>query len=71
VDTPVQRLRVYSLSQPGRSPDSVREHRAILDAIARRDPDEAESLIRSLVGGAGTTLAKVFHERSLRRDDDE
>ena len=71
VDTPVQRLRVYSLSQPGRPPDSVREHRAILDAIARRDPDEAESLIRSHVGGAGTTLAKVFHERRPRSDDDE
>jgi DNA-binding GntR family transcriptional regulator len=71
VDTPVQRLRVYSLSQPGRPPDSVREHRAVLDAIRRRDPDEAESLIRSHVDGAGTTLAKVFHERRSGRDDDE
>jgi DNA-binding GntR family transcriptional regulator len=71
VDTPVQRLRVYSLSQPGRPPDSVREHRAILDAIRRRDADGAESLIRAHVDGAGTTLVKVFHERSPRRDHDE
>lgn len=65
VDAPIQRLRVYALAQPGRPHDSVREHRAILDAIARRDARAAESLIREHVGGAGAILAKVFHERSL------
>lgn len=71
VDTPIQRLRVYALSQPGRPLDSVREHRAIIDAIAGRDPEQAERLIRSHVGGAGAILARVFHDRGPRRQEDE
>jgi len=63
IDTPIQRLRVYALTQPGRALTSVREHRAIIDAIARRDADQAERLVRIHVGGAGTILAKALHER--------
>jgi len=66
VDMPIQRLRVFALSQPGRPHDSVREHRQILDAIARRDPEAAERLIRMHVGGAGTIVSKALHERGLK-----
>jgi DNA-binding GntR family transcriptional regulator len=34
-------LRRVSLSSPARWPGSIREIRAILDAIRRRDPEEA------------------------------
>ncbi len=69
VDAPIQRLRVFALAQPGRPRASVREHRAILDAIARRDPEAAETLIRAHVGGAGTMVVKALHERKVGRDD--
>lgn len=69
VDAPIQRLRVFALAQPGRPRASVREHRAILDAIARRDPEAAEALIRTHVGGAGTMVVKALHERQIGRDD--
>lgn len=63
VDMPIQRLRVFALSQPGRPRESVREHRAILDAIARRDSEAAEALIRKHVGGAGTMVTRALHEQ--------
>jgi len=63
VDMPIQRLRVFALSQPGRPRDSVREHRAILEAIARRDAETAEALIRTHVGGAGTMVTRALHEQ--------
>jgi DNA-binding GntR family transcriptional regulator len=71
VGAPIQRLRVFALSQPGRPRESVREHRAILDAIARRDPEAAERLIRAHVGGAGTMVAKALHEREVEGDHDD
>jgi len=68
VDTPIQRLRVFALAQPGRPRESVMEHRAIVDAIARRDAEAAEALIREHVGGAGTMVTRAFHEQEKRSE---
>jgi DNA-binding GntR family transcriptional regulator len=46
----------------------VREHRAILNAIARRDAEVAEALIRAHVGGAGTMVTRALHEKKGHQD---
>lgn len=63
VDGPIQRLRAYALATPGRPKSSVAEHAAILDALARRDPGEAERLIRAHVERAGAILAAALSKR--------
>ena len=44
--TRFQRLRLMSLSLPGRMTISVQEHRKIIDAFRKRDCESAESLVR-------------------------
>lgn len=48
----VQRTSAASLSIPGRSPDSLRAHRAIVEAISDRDPERAASEMTSHVRGS-------------------
>jgi DNA-binding GntR family transcriptional regulator len=53
----VDRFRALSTSAPGRPTDAVAEHTAIYDALAARDPDGAESVMREHVNrGAEATL---------------
>lgn len=40
----VQRTRMESIATPGRAQKSTQEHKAILEAIKKRDPEEAERL---------------------------
>lgn len=51
-----QRLRVASLSVPGRMHVSVNEHRNLIDAFRRRDADLAEQLVRKTAAFGGKVL---------------
>jgi DNA-binding GntR family transcriptional regulator len=63
LDPPIHGLRILALSLPGRPKNSVREHRAILEAIAGRDGEKAEVLTQHHVKKAGEILARNFVER--------
>jgi DNA-binding GntR family transcriptional regulator len=63
LDPPIHGLRILALSLPGRPKNSVREHRAILEAIAGRDGEKAEVLTQHHVTKAGEILARNFVER--------
>ncbi|WP_246658791.1 GntR family transcriptional regulator [Mesorhizobium sp. J18] len=45
---------------PGRSVEASREHRVILDAIERRDPDAAEAAARQHIEKAGLTRMRMM-----------
>ncbi|GGC96557.1 GntR family transcriptional regulator [Tersicoccus solisilvae] len=62
----VQVLRATSLSEAGRAPEAVRELRAVLDAITRRDADLAARRCADHVRNAAVT---ALH--SLRAAEDE
>ena len=51
-----QRLRIASLSMPGRMHISVQEHEKIVDAFAARDADLAEQLVRKNAEYGGRVL---------------
>ena len=46
VSLQVTRARLLALPEPGRSSDTVKEHRAILDAIRNQDPAKAVAAMR-------------------------
>ncbi|AEF92987.1 transcriptional regulator, GntR family [Desulfotomaculum nigrificans CO-1-SRB] len=48
----IQRVRTVSLSQPGRSKDAIEEHRQIVDAIADRNVELAQTLAREHIYNA-------------------
>jgi DNA-binding GntR family transcriptional regulator len=50
---------------PGRPPRSVAEHRAIVEAIASRDPDAAEAAMRSHLANTVATLRTLAGSRQL------
>lgn len=54
--TRFQRLRLMSLSQPGRMAVSVQEHSKIIAAFRERDCDAAESLVRKNAEYGGKVL---------------
>jgi DNA-binding GntR family transcriptional regulator len=54
-----QRLRIASLSIPGRMDVSVQEHWKIIDAFRRRDPDLAEQLVRKNAEYGGKVLMQT------------
>lgn len=60
LEPPIQGLRILALSLPGRPKNSLREHRAIVNAIARGDPARAEFLTQQHVRQAGEILRKSF-----------
>jgi len=53
-----QRLRIASLSLPGRMELSVKEHQKIIDAFRNGDADLAESLVRSNAEYGGKVLVQ-------------
>lgn len=55
-------LRVTSMTQPNRLPDSVRELRAIHTAIAARDPDAAATACRDHIENAARIALAVLTE---------
>ena len=50
---------------PGRPPRSVAEHRAIVEAVASRDPDAAEAAMRSHLANTVETLRTFTGSRQL------
>lgn len=52
----VQKFRRLSIEQSGRAETSVREHRAIYEAIAAKDADLAERLMNEHIGNAMQTI---------------
>lgn len=62
VQARVQLLRATSMSQPGRPRKAVEEMRALVEAIADGDLDEALRLSRSHLDNASSTVATVLDE---------
>lgn len=54
-----QRLRIASLSLPGRMRISVLEHEKIIEAFRRRDADDAEKLVRKNAEYGGRVLMQA------------
>lgn len=52
---------------PGRPPRSVAEHRAIVEAVASRDPDAAEAAMRDHLAHTVETLRSLAGSRKLVR----
>ena len=52
----VQKFRRLSIEQAGRAETSVKEHRAIYEAIAAKDADLAEQLMNEHIGNAMQTI---------------
>ena len=52
----VQKFRRLSIEQSGRAETSVKEHRAIYEAIAAKDADLAEQLMNEHIGNAMQTI---------------
>jgi GntR family transcriptional regulator, rspAB operon transcriptional repressor len=48
----LDRIRFLQAPQDGKIPLLVQEHKAILDAVAQRDPDAAEAVLRKHIAGA-------------------
>ena len=46
LEDPIQETRLESLSEPGRPPRSLADHRRIAEAIRREDPRGAEAAMR-------------------------
>jgi DNA-binding GntR family transcriptional regulator len=73
-----QRLRIASLSLPGRMDFSVREHQKIIDAFRNRDGEFAENLVRKnaeyggkvlMQGGEGMTPFKQAGAKEILQAD--
>jgi len=65
----ISRLRVASLSQPGRPADSLAEVKAIVDAILRADPDRAEATCRWHVRRAAEVAVQGLRATEAGADD--
>ncbi len=61
----VDRLRRLHLPAPGKAQAAVRDHRRIVDAIAKRDPDAAQARLREHLSG---TLGRVEEIRARHPD---
>jgi len=61
------RLRLASLSQPGRMEISVKEHRKIIEAFRRHDGDRAENLVRHTATiGAEVLIQSLAREQGRK-----
>lgn len=64
----IQRVRTVSLSQPGRSKDAVEEHRQIVDAIADRNVELAQTLAREHIYNAENIMLNSL-KGAQKKDD--
>jgi DNA-binding GntR family transcriptional regulator len=63
----VRRFSDTTFSYPGRSSTAVAEHEALLDALERRDPDEAERVARAHMERAKQVRVAMLQDGSQRR----
>lgn len=64
----IQRVRTVSLSQPGRSKDAVEEHRQIVDAIADRNVELAQTLAREHIYNAENSMLNSLKGANKKHD---
>lgn len=64
----IQRVRTVSLSQPGRSKDAVEEHREIVDAIADRNVELAQTLAREHIFNAENSMLNSLKGAKSKND---
>lgn len=55
----IQKARELSIKKPGRAVSSVQEHRDILEALEKHDPELAEKLTASHISNAKNNLLKM------------
>jgi DNA-binding GntR family transcriptional regulator len=60
----IQRFRATSLAVPGRPKYAIQEHRAIVDAVARHDVEEAQTLATAHIENAANTMFEVLRYKS-------
>jgi DNA-binding GntR family transcriptional regulator len=60
----LQRFRTTSLAVPGRPKYAIQEHRAIVDAIARHDVEEAQNLATAHIENAANIMFEAMREKS-------
>jgi DNA-binding GntR family transcriptional regulator len=58
-----ERMRRLLLPTPGRGPNTIAEHKAILSALAARDADRAAKAMHVHLGSVLSDLRKFAHER--------
>ena len=56
----IQHFRQISISSTGRAEKAIEEHRAILEAICDKDPQEAERLTVAHISNAKENLIKLL-----------
>lgn len=59
----IQRFRTTSLAVPGRLRYAIQEHRAIVDAVARHDVQEAHNLAMAHIENAANIMFEALRER--------
>jgi DNA-binding GntR family transcriptional regulator len=69
IRTRVQALRATSLSRPGRAAETVAELRAIVTAVASREPERAAELAARHVRAAGSTALSRLAETEGSNSD--
>ncbi|NLO98213.1 MAG: GntR family transcriptional regulator [Peptococcaceae bacterium] len=63
----IQRFRTTSLAVPGRPKYAIQEHRAIVDAIAKHDVEEAQSLATAHIENAAKVMFDALREKSKKQ----
>jgi len=58
----IQRFRTTSLAVPGRPKTAIQEHRAMVDAIARHDVEDAQSLAAAHIENAANIMYEALRE---------
>jgi DNA-binding GntR family transcriptional regulator len=64
----IQRFRTTSLSQPGRTRESLDEHKKIVEAITSRDVDSARNLAREHIENAEQSLLNAVRKEEIGND---
>lgn len=60
----IHRFRTTSLAVPGRVKNAIQEHRAMVDAIARHDVEDAQSLAAAHIENAANIMYDALREIS-------
>ncbi|MGI6450613.1 MAG: GntR family transcriptional regulator [Desulfitobacteriia bacterium] len=63
----IQRFRTTSLAVPGRPKYAIQEHRAIVDAIASHDAEEAQKLAAAHIENAANIMFEALREKSSKK----